>query len=45
MIRETVRPEIWRENGGAASIRFYNGNLIVTAPRSVQEAIGGGGGD
>jgi len=41
MIRETVRPEIWRENGGIASIRYYNGNLIITAPRSVQEAIGG----
>lgn len=41
MIRETIRPEIWREAGGTASIRYYNGNLIVTAPRSVQEALGG----
>ena len=41
MIRETVRPEIWRENGGTASIRYYNGHLVVTAPRSVHEAIGG----
>jgi len=41
MVRETVRPEIWRENGGMASIRYYNGNLIITAPRSVHEAIGG----
>jgi hypothetical protein len=41
MIRETIRPDIWREAGGPASIRYYNGNLIVTAPRSVQEALGG----
>jgi hypothetical protein len=41
LVRETVRPDIWREAGGPASIRYYNGNLIVTAPRSVHEAIGG----
>jgi hypothetical protein len=41
LIMETVRPEIWRQNGGTSSITFFNGNLIVTAPRSVQEAIGG----
>jgi len=41
MIRETIRPDVWREAGGPASIRYYNGNLIVTAPRSVQEALGG----
>jgi len=41
LIRETIRPEIWKENGGTAAVRYYNGNLIVTAPRSVQEAIGG----
>jgi hypothetical protein len=41
LITETVRPEIWRENGGPASIRYFNGHLIVAAPRSVQEAIGG----
>lgn len=41
LIRETVRPDIWRENGGIASIRYYNGHLVVTAPRSVHEAIGG----
>ena len=40
-IQETVHPEIWRENGGTASIRYFNGHLIVTAPRSVQEAISG----
>lgn len=41
LIRSVVQPEIWQENGGKAVIRYYNGNLIVTAPRSVQEAIGG----
>jgi hypothetical protein len=41
LIRETIRPEIWKENGGTAAVRYYNGNLIVTAPRSVHEAIGG----
>ena len=41
LIMETIRPEIWAANGGTASIRYYNGNLIITAPRSVHEAIGG----
>ncbi len=41
LIRDTVYPEIWHENGGSASIRYYSGKIIVTAPRSVQEAIGG----
>ena len=40
-IQETIHPEIWRENGCTASIRYFNGHLIVTAPRSVQEAISG----
>jgi hypothetical protein len=41
LVRETIRPEIWRENGGTASVRYYNGHLVVTAPRSVHEALGG----
>jgi hypothetical protein len=41
LIETVVRPEVWRDNGGTASMEFLNGNLIVTAPRSVQEAIGG----
>ena len=36
-----VQPDIWQINGGTASIRFFNGSLIVTAPRSVHEALGG----
>jgi hypothetical protein len=41
LIMSVIQPEIWQENGGKAAIRYWNGNLIVTAPRSVQEAIGG----
>ncbi len=41
LIREVVRPNIWRENNGPATIRYFNGKLIVTAPISVHEAIGG----
>jgi uncharacterized membrane protein YgcG len=41
LIQETIKPEVWRENGGTASIRYFNGHLIVTAPRSVHEAISG----
>lgn len=41
LIETIIRPEIWRDNGGVANIEYFNGNLIVAAPRSVQEAIGG----
>lgn len=41
LIIETIRPEVWRENGGTASIRFFNGSLVVTAPLSIHELIGG----
>jgi hypothetical protein len=41
LIVNTVRPEVWKDNGGTASVRYYNGNLIVSAPASVQELIGG----
>lgn len=41
LIEELIRPDVWRDNGGPASIRYFNGNLIITAPRSVHEAIGG----
>ena len=45
LVKELVRPDIWVDNGGTASIRYFNGSLIVTAPRSVHEAIGGAWGD
>ncbi len=41
MIEAVVRPDIWRDNGGTCSIRFFSGKLIVTAPESVQQMIGG----
>ena len=41
LVMNTVEPEAWRENGGTGSIRYFRGRLIVTAPRSVHEKIGG----
>ncbi|HEV2295090.1 MAG TPA: hypothetical protein VGR35_14645 [Tepidisphaeraceae bacterium] len=41
LVMDTVQPEVWRENGGTSSIRFFRGRLIVTAPPSVHEQIGG----
>jgi hypothetical protein len=41
VITSTIQPDVWQANGGTAAIRFFNGNLIVTAPRSVHEALGG----
>jgi hypothetical protein len=41
LVTETVRPDIWAVNGGTATIRYFRGSLIVTAPRSVHEALGG----
>lgn len=43
MIRDTIEPDIWRENGGEfGSIRYYRGMLVVKAPAFVHEQIGGG---
>ncbi|HET6250656.1 MAG TPA: hypothetical protein VFE47_23410 [Tepidisphaeraceae bacterium] len=41
LIVAVIQPDVWQDNGGKASIRYFNGSIIVTAPRSVQEAIGG----
>ena len=41
LIEDTVTPDVWLKNGGKSSIKYFNGNLIITAPRSVHEAIGG----
>ncbi len=41
LIKDTVEPTIWKENGGTASISSFNGHLIITAPRRVHERIGG----
>lgn len=40
LIMDVVEPDVWFENGGRSRIRFFQGNLIVTAPRPVQEKIG-----
>ena len=40
LVRTLVRPDVWIENGGVASVRYFGGNLIVTAPRDVQNLIG-----
>ncbi len=42
MIRNTIEPDIWRENGGQyGSVRYYRGMLVVKAPDFVHEQIGG----
>ena len=35
LIQTTIRPTVWETNGGTATIRYLNGNLIITAPISV----------
>jgi len=41
LIVATISPNSWVPNGGKATVRFFDGYLIVTAPRSVHEMIGG----
>ena len=41
VIKSMVRPTIWQDNGGTASISIFQGQLIVTAPISVHHAIAG----
>ncbi len=46
VIRNSIEPDIWLENGGEyASIRYYRGMLIVKAPDFVHEQIGVSVGD
>ncbi|MDX2198664.1 MAG: hypothetical protein SF069_06795 [Phycisphaerae bacterium] len=44
LIRQTVEPDSWRENGGEASIRELNGQLIIyntsDSHRQVQDLLG-----
>jgi hypothetical protein len=40
-IMQLIQPEIWQPNGGKATIEYFDGSLIVHAPRSAQEALGG----
>jgi hypothetical protein len=39
LITSTIRPDVWEVNGGTATIRFFQGNLVVNAPRSVHERL------
>lgn len=39
LIEELVEPEIWSDNVGKATIRYWKGNLIVNAPLSVHNQI------
>ena len=42
IILETIEPDAWQQNGGdAASIRYYEGVLIIRAPDYIQRQIGG----
>jgi len=41
LIETIVYPSIWADNGGQASIVYFNSNLIITAPEYIQEQIGG----
>jgi uncharacterized membrane protein YgcG len=41
IIEDSIQPTVWKENGGLATIHFFHGSLIVTAPRSVHEALAG----
>ena len=41
LLRDTIEPDIWIENGGQyCSIRYYDGRLIVNAPLYVHRLIG-----
>lgn len=41
LITSVIRPDLWEQNGGTAKISYFNGYLVVTAPRSVHEQLGG----
>ena len=41
VIKAMVRPTIWQDNGGTASISYFQGQLIITAPLSVHQTIAG----
>ena len=40
LIRESIEPTIWAEAGGESSIRYFNGRLVVNAPKYVHRQIG-----
>jgi hypothetical protein len=44
LVKTTIRPDIWSDGkggGGPATITYFSGRLVVSAPIYVQEQIGG----
>ncbi|HLL90593.1 MAG TPA: hypothetical protein VK324_14930 [Tepidisphaeraceae bacterium] len=41
LLQNVIEPQVWQDNGGPASMRYFRGNLVVTAPRGVHEKLGG----
>ena len=41
IIMDTIEPNVWQVNGGTSTIRYFQGSLIITAPRRIHERIGG----
>ncbi|HEV7301342.1 MAG TPA: hypothetical protein VGN72_18410 [Tepidisphaeraceae bacterium] len=41
LVTQLIRPDVWEQAGGTARISYLRGHLVITAPRSVHEAIGG----
>jgi len=39
VLRQSVAPDAWRENGGPGSVRVYNGTLVVYQCRTVQREV------
>lgn len=40
LITSVIEPDVWQQNGGTASIVIFQDRLVVTAPRSVHQALG-----
>lgn len=41
LIRETIEPDSWVDNGGENTIRAYKRHIVVRAPIEIHEQIGG----
>jgi len=39
LVVETLSPSDWVQNGGMSTIRFFNGELIITANANTQQAV------
>lgn len=40
LIRDTIEPDVWVENGGDSTVKYFQGKLIVSAPMYVHRQIG-----